>query len=69
MSFQQNAFQHNAFQVQVESGGAAAVVPFRTMMGVGLGVRLLAVSQLAEPLERRKLAQVLIAMLLPGKRR
>jgi len=68
MSFQHNAFQHNAFQVQVEGGGAAAVIPYRTMMGVGLGIRLMATAQLAEPLERRKLAQVIITMLLPGKK-
>jgi len=37
-------------------------------MGVGLGVRLLATTQLVEPLKRRELAKVLIAMLLPGRK-
>jgi len=67
MSFQHNAFQHNAFQVQVVGAGLA-VIPYRTMMGVGLGVRLLAATQLTEPIERRQLAKVILAMLLPGKK-
>jgi hypothetical protein len=67
MSFQHNGFQHNAFQVQV-GGADGAVIPYRTMMGVGLGVRLLAASQLVDPVERRTLAKLLVAMLLPGKK-
>jgi len=68
MAFQQNGFQHNGFQVQVSSGGAVVGTPVRTMMGVGLGVRLLATVQLKEDVSRRKLAQLLTAILLPWKK-
>lgn len=68
MSFQHNGFQQNAFQVQIVGGGGVVEIPYRTMMGVGLGVRLLATTQLVEPLKRRELAKVLIAMLLPGRK-
>lgn len=65
MSFQQNAFQHNAFQVQVPSGGDE--FRFRTLMGVGLGVRLLAATNLKKDLSRRQLGKTLVALLFPVK--
>lgn len=68
MSFQHNGFQQDGFQVQVPGGGAVVETPVRTMMGVGLGVRLLATAQLKENVSRRKLAQLLTAILLPWKK-
>lgn len=66
MAFQQNAFQHNAFQVQVVGAGADAT-PMRTLMGVGLGVRLLAASQLKKDLSRRQLFKTVTALFYPVK--
>jgi len=68
MAFQQNGFQQNGFQVQVPGGGAVVETPVRTMMGVGLGVRLLATAQLKEHVSRRKLAKILTTILLPWKK-
>lgn len=67
MAFQQNAFQHNAFQVQVV-GGADAAIPLRQMMGYGLSIRLLAASQLQKDISRRQLGKTIVALLIPWKK-
>jgi len=66
MAFQQNAFQHNAFQVGI-GGAAVSATPLRTLMGVGLGVRMLAGAQLKESMTRRKLFKTVVAIMLPWK--
>ena len=65
MAFQQNAFQHNAFQVQVSDTGAA--VRMRSLMGVGLGIRMLAASQLKNDLTRRQLFKTFAGIFYPWK--
>ena len=68
MAFQQNAFQHNAFQVQVVGGAAATATPLRQMMGYGLSIRLLAASQLQKDISRRQLGKTIVALLIPWKK-
>jgi hypothetical protein len=66
MSFQHNGFQQNAFQVQVV-GAVGGEIPMRTLMGVGLGVRLLAASRLKENLSRRQLFKTFVGLCFPVK--